>query len=86
MDTTTIINIVGGSNFGAYAGGAIGLGLAAIGGGAGIGLIGGRFLEALARQPEMKKDLLTMMILVASLVEGVVFLALVICLLVIFTK
>lgn len=86
MDSTSLITLVGGSNFGAYAGGAIGLGLVAVGAGVGIGLIGGRMLEAMARQPELKKELMTMMILVAALVEGVAFFAAVICLLVILTK
>jgi F-type H+-transporting ATPase subunit c len=75
-----------GSRSGDYLGAAVGLGLAVIGAGIGIGLIGGRALDALARQPEMKNEIRTLMILGAALVEGVAFFAAVICLLVILTK
>ncbi|MDO5576557.1 MAG: ATP synthase F0 subunit C [Fibrobacter sp.] len=59
----------------------IGLGLIVIGVGIGIGLIGYQALQSSARQPEMKDDLRTMMILGAALIEGVAFFAAVICLL-----
>ena len=72
--------------FGDYFGATIGLGLVVIGAGIGIGLIGGKALEAMARQPDMKNEIRTMMILAAALVEGVAFFAAVICLLVILTK
>jgi F-type H+-transporting ATPase subunit c len=65
-------------------GAAIGAGLAAIGAGIGIGLIGGSFMEAIARQPESLGDLRSNMILAAALVEGAVFFAIVVCLLVLF--
>ena len=70
----------------AHALAAIGAGLAAAGGGIGIGLIGGRAMEAMARQPEEKKDIRTNMILMAALVEGLAFFAAIIALLVIFSK
>lgn len=70
----------------AYLGAAIGLGLCVIGAGIGIGMIGGKAVEATARQPEMKNELRTLMILGAALVEGVAFFAAVVCLLVILTK
>ncbi len=70
----------------AHALAAVGAGLAAAGGGIGIGLIGGRAMEAMARQPEEKKDLRTNMILMAALVEGLAFFAAIIALLVIFSK
>ncbi|MGI9159360.1 MAG: ATP synthase F0 subunit C [Saprospiraceae bacterium] len=48
----------------------IGAGLAAIGAGLGIGLIGGKATEAIARQPEATGDIRGMVILTAALVEG----------------
>ena len=48
---------------------AIGAGLAVIGAGIGIGQIGGKALEAIARQPEMLGDIRTNM-LIASLTGG----------------
>ena len=61
---------------------ALGAGVAAIGAGIGIGKIGGSALESMARQPEMKGDLRSNMIVAAALVEGAVFFAIVVCLLV----
>ena len=54
----------------ANAGGAIGAGLAAIGAGIGIGLIGKGAVEAIARQPEASNDIRANTILTAALVEG----------------
>jgi F-type H+-transporting ATPase subunit c len=64
----------------------IGAGLAAAGGGIGIGLIGAKALEAIARQPEEKGEIRTNMILMAALVEGLAFFSAIIALLVIFRK
>jgi F-type H+-transporting ATPase subunit c len=64
-----------GKNFGA----AIGAGLIIIGAGYGIGRIGGSAVESMARQPEVATNIFTAMILVAALVEGVTFFALIIC-------
>jgi F-type H+-transporting ATPase subunit c len=75
-----------GSQFGDYFGAAVGLGLIVVGAGIGIGLIGGKALEAIARQPEMKNEVRTLMILAAALVEGVAFFAAVVCLLIVLTK
>lgn len=55
----------------AKAGAVIGAGLAAVGAGIGIGRIGGSALESIARQPEIKGDIVGNMILAAALVEGV---------------
>ena len=49
---------------------AIGAGLAVIGAGIGIGQIGGKALEAIARQPEALGDIRTNMLIAAALVEG----------------
>lgn len=51
--------------------GAIGVGLAVIGAGYGIGKIGGSAVEAIARQPEASGKIQTAMIIAAALVEGV---------------
>lgn len=59
----------------ANAGGAIGAGLAAIGAGIGIGLIGKGAVEAIARQPEASNDIRANMILTAAFVEGVALFA-----------
>ena len=50
---------------------AIGAGLAVIGAGIGIGNVGGKAMEAIARQPEALGDIRSNMILMAALVEGV---------------
>jgi len=50
---------------------AIGAGLAVIGAGIGIGNIGSKAMEAIARQPEVVGDIRSNMILAAALVEGV---------------
>lgn len=60
---------------------AIGAGIAVIGAGLGIGLIGKGAMEAIARQPEATNDIRTNMIIVAALVEGVALFAVVVALL-----
>ena len=54
---------------------AIGMGLAAIGAGIGVGYIGGKAMEATARQPEAVGDIRANMILTAALVEGAALIA-----------
>ena len=61
-------------------------GVAALGAGIGIGQIGNGAMQAMARQPEAINDLRANMILMAALVEGAAFFAMVIGLLVIFAK
>ena len=68
------------SNMGA----AIGAGLSAIGAGIGIGRIGGSAMESIARQPESVGDIRANMIVAAALIEGAVFFAIVVCLLILF--
>ncbi|MBX3363203.1 MAG: ATP synthase F0 subunit C [Phycisphaeraceae bacterium] len=60
---------------------AIGAGLAVIGGGIGIGLIGRGAVESIARQPEASGPIATNMILTAALVEGATLFAVVVGLL-----
>ena len=59
-------------------GGAIGAGLAVIGGAAGIGRIGGSAVEAIARQPEVGGNIQTAMIITAALIEGAMLFAIVV--------
>ena len=54
---------------------ALGAGLAVIGAGIGIGQIGGKAMEAIARQPEAAGDIRNNMILAAALVEGAALIA-----------
>jgi F-type H+-transporting ATPase subunit c len=61
---------------------AIGMGLAVIGAGIGIGQIGGKAMEAIARQPEAVGDIRANMILTAALVEGAALIAIVVAFLV----
>ena len=57
---------------------AIGAGLAALGAGIGIGSIGGKAVEAIARQPEAVGEIRGTMIIAAALVEGAALAAIVI--------
>ena len=59
---------------------AIGAGLAVIGAGLGIGQIGGKAMEAIARQPEAVGDIRTNMLIAAALVEGVALFGVVVAL------
>ncbi len=60
--------------------GGLGAGLAAIGAGIGIGQIGGKAVEGIARQPEAASKIQTNMIIAAALVEGVALFAVVVAL------
>lgn len=64
---------------------ALAAGVAALGAGIGIGQIGNGAMQAMARQPEAINDLRANMIIMAALIEGAAFFAMVIGLLVIFT-
>ena len=65
-------------DYGAFA--AIGAGLAAVGAGIGIGLIGGSTVESIARQPEMQGKLMSSAIILIAFVEAVALFAIVIAL------
>ena len=58
-----------------YVAGALMMGLGALGAAIGIGILGGRFLEAAARQPELVPMLRTQFFLVAGLVDAVPMIA-----------
>lgn len=56
---------------------AVGAGLAVIGAGIGIGTIGGKAMESIARQPEAVGDIRSNMILMAALIEGAALIAII---------
>ena len=60
----------------------LGIGLAVIGAGIGIGQIGGKAMEAIARQPEAVGDIRANMILTAALVEGAALIGIIVAFLV----
>ena len=62
----------------------IGAGLVIIGAAIGFGRIGSSALESMARQPEVAGDIRGAMIVIAALLEGATFFALLICLLPLF--
>jgi F-type H+-transporting ATPase subunit c len=70
------------ADYGAMGAG-IGAGIAVVGAGIGIGQIGGKAMDAIARQPEAVGDIRSNMIVAAALIEGVAFFAVVISLLII---
>ena len=47
------------------------IGLGAVGGGVGVGVLGGKFLEGAARQPELIPMLRTQLFIVMALVDAV---------------
>lgn len=59
----------------------IGAGLAALAAGIGVGLIGSRAMDSIARQPDAVGDIRSNMILTAALVEGAALFAIVVALL-----
>jgi F-type H+-transporting ATPase subunit c len=52
-------------------------GLAVIGAGIGVGYIGGKAMEAIARQPEAMGDIRANMLIMAALVEGIGLIAII---------
>ena len=63
----------------AYLGAGLGAGLAIIGGGVGIGILANAALGGMARQPQAAATIQTAMLIAAAFIEGIAFLALVIC-------
>ena len=64
-----------------YLGGAFGAGLVVLGAAYGIGNIGAKAVESMARQPEVAGNIQTAMLISAALIEGATFFALIICML-----
>jgi F-type H+-transporting ATPase subunit c len=65
---------------GAAIGAGLGAGLIILGAGIGFGRIGAAALEGMARQPEVAPRIQVAMIIIAALLEGATFFALLICL------
>lgn len=63
-------------------GAALAIGVGAIGPGIGIGIIGGKAMESLGRNPEAESSIRTNMILAIALTEGIAIFALVISLII----
>lgn len=63
-------------------GAAIAIGLGVMGPGIGIGIIGGKAVEALGRNPEAESSIRSTMILAIALAEGLAIFALVIALII----
>jgi len=61
-------------------------GLAALGTGIGFGLLGGKFLEGAARQPEMAGMLQTRMFIIAGLLDAVAIIGVAMALLMLFAN
>ncbi len=74
---------VSGANW-AILGAVVACGIIIFGASMGIGMIGGRAVDSIARQPEAGGRIFSAMIIVAALVEGVTFFALLICFLAVF--
>ncbi len=55
----------------------VGAGLIVLGGGLGLGQIGGKAMESIARQPEAAGKIQTAMIIIGALLEGLAFGALI---------
>jgi F-type H+-transporting ATPase subunit c len=64
---------------GAAIGAGLGAGIAIVGAGYGFGRIGSAALESMARQPEVAPRIQTAMIVIAALLEGATFFALIVC-------
>jgi F-type H+-transporting ATPase subunit c len=67
---------------GAAVGAGLGAGLVLIGAGWGFGRIGAAALDGMSRQPEVAGRVQTAMIIIAALLEGATFFALLVCILV----
>ena len=61
--------------------GAIGAGMVILGAAYGIGSIGSKAVESMARQPEVASNIQTAMLITAALIEGATFFALIVCML-----
>lgn len=64
---------------GAGLGAGLGAALTIVGAGFGFGRIGAAALESMARQPEVAGKIQTAMIVIAALLEGATFFALIVC-------
>ncbi len=67
------------SNTGTIGGPSLGAGLVLLGAGLGFGKIGAAALDGMARQPEVAGKIQPAMIIIAALLEGATFFALLVC-------
>jgi len=82
---SSVLAAAGGANMSlAIFGAAIACGMIIIGAGIGVGMIGGKAVESIARQPEAGGRIFMSMIIAAALIEGVTFFALLVCFLAVF--
>ncbi len=81
--TGVTLAFAAGSDLGIF-GIALSCGLVIIGAGFGIGWIGSKAVESLARQPEASDRIFTTMLIAAALIEGVTFFALLVCFMALF--
>ena len=65
---------------------AIILGLAAVGTAIGFGMLGGKFLESAARQPELSNQLQVKMFIVAGLIDAIAMIGVAIALFLLFVE
>jgi len=82
--TNTTLALAAGGNGLAIFGAVLACALAIIGASFGIGLIGSKAVESMARQPEAGGRIFNAMIIAAALIEGVTFFALLVCFLTLF--
>ena len=66
-------------------GGGLAIGLAAIGAGIGDGLVTGKSIESMTRQPEMSGQIMTNMFISVGLIESIPIIATVIAIVLVFT-
>lgn len=80
MVSLTVLLTAGLAQFGA----SIGAAITVIGAAYGIGQIGSKAMDAIARQPEAANDVRSSMIVAAALIEGVAFFAIAVSFLILF--
>jgi F-type H+-transporting ATPase subunit c len=68
----------------AHAVAALAAAIVVVGAGIGIGLIGFKAMDAIARQPEAANDIRSNMIVIAALIEGLGFFAIVVAIIAMF--
>jgi len=69
-----------------YVAAAIGMGMAVIGGGYGIGRLAAAALEGIARQPQAGGPIGTNMLIAAGLIEGATLVAEILCFMIVLLK
>ena len=69
-----------------YVAAAIGMGMAVIGGGYGIGRLAGAAMDGIARQPQAGGAIGTNMLIAAGLIEGATLVAEILCFMIVILK